>query len=685
MNKKGSVNFNITGKVILGVLLFLLLIIAFIFPRVRVFLIGLALLGVALLIAVNGKLNRTRSIFVVMFLALGLVIIFFGNAFVSNTELVGSSTLGLQQVQYFSSSDACFNSGSPSNLWVYTVRGGGLGQSATGSYTPTEAGDLYSGSTEPAKTFTITETYNQYCDYPIVPNPSATPVYQLASITVWNIPLLVVPSVSECGKEAPTQKDSQGNLVCNGGAGYIYGLLKTPLLSQAKCYCSQYTKQSGAVGSVLNLANPVIRTNMTIKVSSGTDVSTRSFSSDNDVEGQIGSNVCAVWQGNLVTGQTCGLPSIDTIPVYYGSSTGGNWNLVSKDVYDTYKIAYSTLLTTLNAGNLDEATVRAKITTFQQTSDAVKNSQVSFGTINNPTSQAGAIITKTLNNLIQFPVTTMYVKANWLGVITPVPQAKITQNPTSECFPAGANNGQITLKVQDVGEGGDINVFGTCGKGFTITSDEQSYEAGEEKTITLVLSGTSNETTTNATCKITAKALDQSVSQNVDVCATGYPTCTREGNWCEGDNIVYCPNTFSAITVLTNCALQGETCNTDNGTAHCKSNNPDQKCGDGTCNNGETQASCPADCCPIGGCGLQCDTKTPKIFGYQEVTSQSQTLWSVIGLAKPKETNWCKPTNEPYIIGGVLVLIMGLSSLFIFKSKKKIKGRKSSKYGKIGK
>jgi hypothetical protein len=272
----------------------------------------------------------------------------------------------------------------------------------------------------------------------------------------------------------------------------------------------------------------------------------------------------------------------------------------------------------------------------------------------------------------------MYIKASWLGVITPVPKASITTAPTSECFVSGSA-GSVNLGVKNTGEEGVIQVTGTCDKGFTISKDSQSYTSGETKDISLTLTGSSNTTTTNGTCTITSSALTQSVSKQVNVCVTGIPTCEQTEPWCESGNMFYCPTPFSPDTIKEDCLAKGQVCELDeNGVANCVSNKA-PVCGDGICNGKETFASCPVDCTN----NLKCDEKTPKFLGWTEVTTEKQTIWSTIGIAKPKVNNWCKPTNAPYIVGGVLALILGLSALFIIP-KKKTKG-KASKYGKIGK
>lgn len=667
-NKKGIVSLTVIAFLVL----LLILIGAFFFVKLRFFLIGFGFIGAGIFAVISGgEFTRRKSIFALMFIVVGILVLLF-QGFVSQTTFAGSNTLGLQKVDYFSSSNACFDSGSQP-LWVYTIAGGGAsGQYATGSYSPNLVGDLYSGNTQPSKTFKVTTQYRQYCDYQISTNLYATPIYELGTPTFWKVGFFEYPSIARCGNQASEKTE------CTQTGQYKYGLT-----NDLYCWCSPYIKRTGAIGNYLTLNNPSVRTTGTITSSDGITTYSEDMSSVGNSVKTISPNVCAVWNGQLVSGQTCGELTGGAVPLPIYVSGTNNWQLISKDTYDTYLIKWNTLNNELNIGGMKKDDISSKISTFNYYPKTALSSKLTYGTINNPASITGAKVVKELSTLIQYPIITMYIKANWLGVVTPSPIASITQNPTSECFVSG-QNGVIQLKVKNIGEQGTIAVTGTCDGGFIVQKDEQTYNSGEEKTIYLTLTGSTGIEEFKSTCTIKASALTQSVSRTVEVCVEGIPTCELIKDTCKDNNIVYCPTPFSEITLKENCVLQGAVCEYDkNGLAYCKIEGKEPVCGNGICEEGETKFNCKVDCDKKE--DIPCDERTPKWMGWEIVETERQTIWSITGIAKPREETYCKATNAPYVFGGAVVIIIVLSSLAMFIiPKKRIKG-KSTKFGKIGK
>jgi hypothetical protein len=61
------------------------------------------------------------------------------------------------------------------------------------------------------------------------------------------------------------------------------------------------------------------------------------------------------------------------------------------------------------------------------------------------------------------------------------------------------------------------------------------------------------------------------IPKGVNTGVAGYPTCTNVGEWCQGEDVVYCPTQFSAIIPLIKCAEEGKICDYyKNGTPYCK-------------------------------------------------------------------------------------------------------------------
>lgn len=661
MNKKGSVSLTLIVILIAVVAI----VAAFAFPKFRFFLLGMIFMGAGIMIAVKGDLNKTKSIFALMFIAIGILVMFL-NGFLTQT-VFGSSTLGLDSVDYFSSSSSCFNTPVSGGLWLYTIRGGGLSQYAYGSYSPSLVDNLNEGSEKTTKTFSIDTFYDQYCEYPLVVNPSATPVYTLSDMYSWNSPLLG-DLAAKCVAEAATKSE------CTGTDGYFAGKVG----GQLKCYCTKYTKRAGAIGSAPNFNSPSTSTDITITVDNGGTKSTQTFSTNSaSVQGKVGDNVCAVWQGNLVTGSTCGLPSSDVLPAY----VGGNWKLLSKDRYDTYKADFTTLLSQFNAQGNEEG-IKATIADLNTKANNYLNNPISFGVIENPSSQTTAKITKKLTTLIQYPVLSMYVKASWIGVVTPIPKPDIT-SAISSCFGAG-EAGVIKVTVKNIGtERGAINLYGTCPAGFNVQRQDITLDPGASTIVNMPLTGTTDQLELKGTCTITAETIENKDTATVGVCVTGHPVCDlTDPDYCEGNRVWECANVM-APSIKDDCVARNLNCVYDkDGVAYCSSGEEKVVCGNGLCEKGETKLNCPKDCDDEE--NIPCEDRTPKFMGWEEVQTEKQTVWSVIGIAKPRAETYCKATNAPYIFGGAIVIIFALAAFLIIVPKKKLKG-KTTKFGKIGK
>lgn len=469
---------------------------------------------------------------IVLFVLLGIGLIYF---LAVPQATVGSSVLSIDKVDYFSSSSTCFDSSSQP-LWVYTFRGGGLGQWAEGEVTPSEASSINDGDEMPKYSFKLDTKYNQYCVYPIVRDTSVTPIYKLTTPITWTcVGFDSNKAVEKCG----------GTWV-----GGKYGV-------SLKCWCSSYQKMTGGMGNTPNFNYPSTKTVMDVEVSSQGETYTETFTSNERIKGRVGSDVCIVWQGNTVTGDVCGLPSQTIIPGYIN----GQWKLLSKEYYTTYKSAYDNFLNTAKSGSATESKINELITDLNTKADRTLNSRISFGTIEEPTSQTNAKIIKTLSQLKDFPVITAYIKADWLGVVTPVPDPKI-RSATSTCFSSG-DKGTINVMIENVGdERGEVDVYGTCGSGFNVERKSVSFDAGEEKLVVLQITGTTSEVQLDGTCTITADAIDNKDTETVKVCVKGLPSCTIGEVVCIDNKIYECLDGIKR-TMKEDCSAKSQVCNYD--------------------------------------------------------------------------------------------------------------------------
>lgn len=511
--------------------------------------------------------KRTLAVIFIILIVTGIAV---GGYYISKeptAQAVGSSVLSLQKADFFKSSSDCFDSSS-GDLWVYTIRGGGLGQYAEGEWngsgdiTPKDVDNNYDGKEVPEKTFGIDTEFHQQCVYPLVANSQATPIYKLADPIEWFcLSYDQEKALENCGSDSFSGK-------------YSYS---------TTCWCSSKIQKTGAVGSSYNFNNPSTATEMIIKVDNGGTPSSKTFNTESQIRGRVSSNVCAVWNGNTVTGQVCGLPQDDTRPAYIS----GQWKLLSDDKYVIYNSAWGDWLSIVQSGSKSQSAIENAIDTLNAKSDSALNSRISFGTIDQPTSLQNAKIIKELDSLIQYPVLTMYVKADWIGVVTPIPDPSI-EKVSSGCFSSG-RTGTITLEVKNKGtERGEIDFYADCDSGFDVSRKSLSFAGGETKTVILEITGTTDKEELTGTCKVYADAIENIDTRTVEVCTTGYESCIKDTEWCEDKNRWWCPDPIKP-ELKENCVALGKVCNyAGDGTTFCEDdedwceNHPDDPRCDGS-------------------------------------------------------------------------------------------------------
>lgn len=487
---------------------------------------------------------------------------------------IGVSTLSIDKVEYFKSSSICFDS-SNEPLWVYTVRAGGLGQWADAGSDAGDISDWYDGKETTERRFRIDTKFDQECEYPLITNEYATPIYIFSQPIEWSIGFDL------------TCKDSEIIERCGSGDYFTGGKYFGFEITRG-CWCTKAIKKTGAIGSQSNFNNPDVHSIMEIEVSNGDDKKTRIFDTNGQIKGKIGSNVCAVWQGNLVNGKSsCPRPSSEVLPIY----TNGEWELISNDKYETYKSAWDNWFDILKQSNLKRDSIIEAINGLNNKANSAVSSRINFGTINQPTNLRNAKIIKEMDELTQFPVLSLYVKAEWLGVVTPIPDPKI-KSAESDCFGSG-RAGKIKLVIKNQGdERGEIDVYGDCTSNFDVSSKSISLGGGESKTVYLEITGTTDQEEIKGVCTIYADALENIDQKEVSVCVQGHSQCTKGEEWCEGKNAWHCPDPINP-EIKDNCLDKELVCAyTQDGKAICRADEnwcdthpDDPECGGSGCGN----------------------------------------------------------------------------------------------------
>ncbi len=431
--------------------------------------------------------KKQKNILIVSIIVLSILILgILGSTGKLPFAVSGSNTLSISQAS-LTSSNPYLNG----KVWILTFSAGGLGQSYSGTITPSDIDSKTSDSTTTTKNLNINVVYeNTECQYPIQSAGLLKPIYD---IIYKEYSCFFSPS------ESSAKKDSG-----------LTNILYFGKYSGLTCFVFGYNTQS-IVG---NLGQTNVNAPFTINLEvDGKNAIKRIDTLTGSNQGAIGDYAYAIWGGNLVSGVSCPQTTNNLyVPIY----VNGNWRLGSKQSYDTYVSLINNAPTT----SKDSNTIL-----YNNLKKAISNAKVSrsFGSIESSSSLSNAIIKYTTASAIQFPVTTLYIKADTLGIFTPTPDIRPT-SASSNCFKTG-DTGLISVNIKNYGESGTFNVYATCLSPFSTTQTiTGSLNKDEVRTINIPLSASASEKTSKS-CTVFIESGGTTKQINSNVCVDPHITC----------------------------------------------------------------------------------------------------------------------------------------------------------------
>ena len=458
---------------------------------------------------------------------------------------IGSSTLSLSNVDLKSSSS--FFSG---KAWLLTFTSGGLGQSYFGTFSPSTIQSYTSGSDTTTKTFTLDVDYQPTtCNYNIVSTGSNKPIYD-----IYEIKWTYIPFIDSCDVGEANSRGMSNTLWV--GKGFI----------SFKCFAIGYNSQS-PIGSIENPNSGVIYT-ISLSVEGGPSATKTIDTLSGSTGGYVGDFAYAQWLGNLDTGKSC-----TSQAPYKTAYVNGIWRIIDSQNYQNYLSKVNEDLRVLcgSGGLLDSVSdtcvdnwvsgLVSKVT--------LSKSSKTFGTLINQGSLNGASIKIITDTPYQNPVTSMYIKADTIGIYTPVPNIVIN-SVSSNCFKTG-EQGLISGDIKNIGdEGGTFNAYATCDSPFQSTSNVQgSLNPGGSRIVNLPLLASVSQKTTG-TCIFYVETVGGTKQKSVGVCADPQITCTPNQKFCSvsgnSDVIKQCSNDGATSSIIEICQT-GDYCEN----AQCKS------------------------------------------------------------------------------------------------------------------
>lgn len=470
----------------------------------------------------------------------------------------GGTTLSLTQADFTSSSS--FFSG---KQWILTFAQGGMGQSWVGSGTKSAIGSK--SGTEPGSDFYLkVDMKSEDCRFPISKDSTMAPVY-VYNYEVWN------KAVWE------TCEGTRGTR-CGAGAlkslELLYDKNGGQMVPYTFCGCIGRTAVTSSLGT---LKTPEVVATSTVSVSrDGSSYESKTVELGKANAQVTFNNAVGVFSGYLASGDTCDTQFSQAANQYYVFYNNG-WKLGSMSYYRDYSTALQNMQTWFGTWQSDTArsaeTLKNRVETLNSyEANAIKSMGGSFVNANteSTTGTSPPYFVRTLKTPISAPVWTFYVKADWLGVVQPVPRAIVTYGSSTGC--KSGQGGNIQLSVKNTGEAGNVEIWATCSGSFASSySSVSSFKSGETKSFNVPFDVNTGAAVAG-TCRVCAHGNGDTATEsclNVGVSCSPQQICTPGTVICEGVGVKKCNLAGSGFEITEDCAAAGKVCQFSNGVPAC--------------------------------------------------------------------------------------------------------------------
>ena len=463
-------------------------------------------------------------------------------------------------------------------------------------------------------------------------------------------------------------------------------------------YCAKWSEQ---LGTTTNIKNPFVhfKTDWSLAVSGQTTLTTTISSDQNVGSGtstKLGNNILIQWQGSLVSGITPPTPGGKVLGLH--SNTFG-WRVIDDKNYDTWNNYLQNSLINCIFDWAWEKTTKASC-------ESASNQKATQGVISTQNEEfIGYQISDTTFTNGQFkiipkdfkitiPSFRILIDGDYLKLVIPTGKPSIVSITSPKFREDGTGHIDATIKNIGSGDGYFESRIISCTEGFepSYQTNTQLFKTGEQKTISLYLSGSSTSTTKTITGTCTVEVKDttsqekatKDVSVSFDqvteciagnrrkaICGSG-ESCTP-GNW-----------------VVKECNADGMT---EKIILECKANEELEFVGDsnykcvqvGGCDKFTTQVTCIAGgcdwCSESSSCAEDCggvvtcakEGESPKL--NQKCCSGLELKGAFLGFIggtcqKPDPYEWLI-SILPYI---VITLLFAVGIAMVVKKKNRILG-----------
>jgi len=412
-------------------------------------------------------------------------------------EGVGFSTLSISNANVETDSNVLSG-----QQWVVTIVQDSSGGSLSGRFTPEQVKSKTSTGQSPQEAFTfkMDMTKNQV-EYPIRAVHGDFDYGKIYQVAFYDMGSYIGASREERLNTCLTR--------VNGGYDVIN--LDSPVYSSWICL---QKFQVGTFGEA-DAGTQYFQSTATISKDSG-----QPYSSQIDNLGATSVNLGSVanlkWQGNLVTGQQVPVPTAQDV-CFINYNQTGNWQAISCNNYNTWKSLYTGYAGCLGikqkfgtGGSECTNDINNALTIMKQQ----KSFMVSGGSQAQTTGQMGnGVVILPLPKQFSFPVFTLRIKADYIGIVIPAGIPKIL-SASSEKFSTGGT-GLIKTTIRNDGSSlGAFDVSAVCQSPFTSNDRTRiNLNPGQTGDVYLKVIGETQNEATNF-CRIVVIDVNQPANRD---------------------------------------------------------------------------------------------------------------------------------------------------------------------------
>lgn len=484
-------------------------------------------------------------------LKLGLLIVLLLSVFaLTGKGLVNFSILGTQGFTTLSLQEASFLDTSELNTkaWLLTVIPGGSNQWVEGSIARADIDNsqIYDDGTEAQRDLKIDiSNHKQRCEYPVQIDTLKTPIYSFGGEVMernfWGF-CETETLLESCSAKGDVLKYGD---IESGDGGVLTG-------SKGYCGCIYGNKEISNIATIPGEADRIYES--TISITNGDQVYSGTVSNIKTSSVDIG-NIAKVRGIDLSSGLAC--PSTTQFLV---TERGGQWNLISDSLYDTYRTNFDSRFITGEFIITSRVEFWKLVNDMNYLAESATTSQEWCDGSSGCAEYSGGAYFFIPDYTISNPIIQMTVRADWLGIIQPKSKPQITCDDSS--LEIGSGGGTVKFTVKNIGNGrGTADVFVSCGYPVSQEGGTTSLflNPDESRTSAIGIKTSPVNSNTDSTCTVTASMSDGTDSCTTKVRVNPSQVCEPLKKTCKSTGVQQCNDAGTAWVTIDDC-IDNEIC-----------------------------------------------------------------------------------------------------------------------------